>query len=183
MAIASSPESITPLRIGTGIPNGTLLTMDGKETNLYKAQGVNALIIIFYRGHWCRFCTSQLAEMHAILPSLRQRRYNVIGISPDLPENLQKVHTEHKLDFPLFSDTTMQLADKFGLAYRVDDATHAVYMEQHHIDIEAASGEKHHILPVPAVYIADSRGAIKFAYSNPDHTTRVSHETILERAT
>ncbi len=171
MAIASSPESITPLRIGTGIPNGTLLTMDGKETNLYKVQGVHALIIIFYRGHWCRFCTSQLAEMQAILPSLRQRRYNVIGISPDLPENLQKVHAEHALDFPLYADTTMQLTEKFGLAYHADEATRAVSME------------KHHILPVPAVYIADSRGAIKFAYSNPDHTTRVSHETILERAT
>ena len=39
--------------------------------------------------------------------------------------------------------------------------------------MERASGEAHHALPVPSVFVVDAGGVIQFAYVNPDYRTRV----------
>ncbi len=118
-----------------------------------------------------------------MLAELGNRGYKVIGICPDLPEYLQKTHSEKELGFELYSDSSVELAEKFGLAFHVADEMVSMYLEKFNIDIEKASGEKHHNLPVPAVYIADTRGAVKFVYYNADHTTRLSNDELLAKAT
>jgi peroxiredoxin len=69
----------------------------------------------------------------------------------------------------------------FGLAFRVDDAT----FQRYHgfgIDLEAASGKTHHILPVPAVFIVDENGRIEFEYVNPDYRLRIPASVVLAAA-
>lgn len=50
------------------------------------------------------------------------------------------------------------------------------------IDLEAASGENHHLLPVPSVFIVGTDGRIAFAYANTDYTVRLSAEEMIEAA-
>jgi len=50
------------------------------------------------------------------------------------------------------------------------------------VDLEAASGQKHHQLPVPAVFIIDRAGVIRFVYANPDYTVRITPDALLEAA-
>ncbi len=107
----------------------------------------------------------------------------MLSICPDLPAGLKNVHESRKLDFPLFSDTSVALSEQFGIAFHVDDATVDMYLTKYNIDLEKASGEKHHNLPVPAVFVIDAEGTIKFAYTNADHTTRLSNDELLEQAT
>ena len=61
------------------------------------------------------------------------------------------------------------------------DATHQMLLE-YGIDIEDASGDDHHILPVPAVFIVDTDGIIRFDYVNPDYKIRIDPEELLEAA-
>ncbi len=65
----------------------------------------------------------------------------------------------------------------------MEDDIVAMYLEKFNIDLVKASGETHHNLPVPAVYVADASGNIKFVYTNPDHTTRLSNDELLAVAT
>lgn len=64
-------------------------------------------------------------------------------------------------------------------AFRVDDKTYQRLL-QHDIDLEEASGKKHHLLPVPSVFIVDAEGTITFRYYNPDYRERLSSEALLE---
>lgn len=50
------------------------------------------------------------------------------------------------------------------------------------IDLEAASGRTHHLLPHPAVFVADTGGTIRFAHVNPDYKVRLEPKSILEAA-
>lgn len=50
------------------------------------------------------------------------------------------------------------------------------------IDLGQASGQDHHMLPVPAVYIVDTVGVIRFAHRNPDYKTRLAPEEMLKAA-
>jgi peroxiredoxin len=75
----------------------------------------------------------------------------------------------------------MSAARAYHIAYHLDAAAMAQYGE-HGVDLEAASGQKHHELPVPAVFIIDRSGIIRFEYANPDYTTRIEPEALLEAA-
>ena len=59
----------------------------------------------------------------------------------------------------------MKLAVALGVAYQVDKATVKKYKE-YGIDLEEASGQKHHLLPVPGVFLLDKFGKIQFQYFN-----------------
>ena len=72
----------------------------------------------------------------------------------------------------------MTAARAFRIAYEVDKATLA-QLQSHAVDLEAASGEKHHQLPVPAVYVVTTNGLIQFAYVNPDYKVRLDPELLL----
>jgi peroxiredoxin len=48
--------------------------------------------------------------------------------------------------------------------------------------MEKTTGETHHMLPVPAVFIIDTGGVIRFAYTNPDYKVRLEGERILAAA-
>lgn len=72
----------------------------------------------------------------------------------------------------------MNAAKAFGLAFAVETETVAKY-RLIGINLEKASGEKHHMLPVPAVFLIKTDGVIRFAYSNPDYKVRMEAEEIL----
>lgn len=75
----------------------------------------------------------------------------------------------------------MDLSKSFGVAYAVDEATLNA-LAQHGVDIEAASGAGHHLLPVPAVFLVAGSGMIQFEYVNPDYSVRAHPDLILTAA-
>ncbi len=113
---------------------------------------------------------------------MQKRGYTVLAISPDLPEGLQAMHSHKKLNFPLFSDSTLELTGTLGVVYHMDYATVSTYLNKYNVNLEKASGQKHHNLPVPTVLVTDAKGIVKFVYTNPDHTVRLSNEELLKAA-
>lgn len=50
--VANSAEEICPLKIGEGVPQLTLRTIDNEEFDLNRAISQKPTILIFYRGSW-----------------------------------------------------------------------------------------------------------------------------------
>ncbi len=107
--------------------------------------------------------------------------FELILISPDRPAKLRETLAKHKIQGRLLSDSQMLAAQAFGVAYRVDDDTLSA-LKKYGVDLEEASGENHHQLPVPAVFIAGTDGVIQFTYANPDYTVRLKPELLLAAA-
>ena len=107
--------------------------------------------------------------------------YQIICVSPDQPSKVRETIQKHNLKFLLLSDSQMTASLAFRIAYQVDDATLKVLAE-HGIDLEAASGEKHHQLPVPAVFLVAANGVIQFEYVNSDYSVRVHPDVLLAAA-
>ncbi len=105
----------------------------------------------------------------------------MIAISPDRPEELSKTLDKADLDYTLLSDSQAEALKAFGIGFRVDDATYAKY-RMYGIDLEEASGNDSHALPVPSVFIVDGLGVLQFSYSHPDYKIRVPGTVILEAA-
>jgi peroxiredoxin len=176
--IAASADQVRPLLIGHMAPNASLMSSDNKAMDLATVLAGKPTVLVFYRGGWCPYCNGQLADLRKLKAPLKQRGVNLVAISPDQPSELFKSIEKHKLDYQLFSDNKAQAIDAFGIGFKVDDATIAKYAG-YGIDLEKSSGEKHHVLPAPSVFVIDSGGKIAFEYVNPDYSVRASSAVIL----
>ncbi len=167
-----------PLAEGAIVPPVTLRTVEGATFDLQASLAEQPAVLIFYRGGWCPYCTRHLAALQEIEPQVLEAGYRILAISPDRPEKLAASHTEHELNYHLLSDSDMQAARAFGLAFKVDDETLDLYQE-YGIDLAAASGRDHSELPIPGVFVVDRQGVIQFAFADPDYTVRLEPEALL----
>ena len=179
--LASAPNQVRPLLLGSAMPDVDLKTLDGKPTTLKAQVAGKPTVLVFYRGGWCPFCNLQLSELRLIRKDLDGLGFQMIAISPDLPAELNKTVEKDQLDYTLLSDAKADALRAFGIGYRLDDETYAKYQE-YGIDLETSSGEDHHALPVPSVFIVDADGVLQFSYSHPDYKIRVPGSVILAAA-
>ncbi len=179
--VASAPDRVRPILLGSRLPDAPLRTIEGQPTSLVKAVGGRPAVLVFYRGGWCPYCNLQLSNLRLIESDLHALGYRMIAISPDRPAELRRTLGKDRLDYTLLSDSSAAAIRAFGIAYRVDAATLGKY-RGYGIDLEQASGEKHHALPVPAVYIVDRDGILQFSYVHPDYRIRVPSDVVLAAA-
>lgn len=179
--IAAAAEAVKPLKAGTQAPDVSFKDTEGKEIRLQTLLKQGPVVLVFYRGGWCPFCQTQLKGLAEAAPTLKDEGLQLVAVAPDLPERQLETAKKESLDYTLLSDASMKAAEAFGVAFRVDEGTLEKY-KGYGIDLEAASGEKHHALPVPSVFIVGKDGKILFAYSNPDYKVRLSKEDLLKAA-
>lgn len=178
--LANSAKDTTPLKAGEKVPAANLRTVDGKSLSLQQVTAGRPTILVYYRGGWCPFCNRHLAEIQGALKDLEKLGYQVLAISPDGPEALKATAAKRSLEYTLLSDARMEASDAFGLAFRLDDATLRRY-EDYGIKL-TAKHDGAFWLPVPAVYVVDASGTIRFAYANPDYKVRLEASKLIQAA-
>ena len=105
----------------------------------------------------------------------------MVAISPDRPERMVKSLEVDGLGYQLYSDSRLEAASAFGIAFQLDPETVKRY-RGFGIDLEDASGERHHGLPVPSVFLVEAGGTIRWVYSNADYKVRPDNERLLAAA-
>ncbi|MCZ7586160.1 MAG: redoxin domain-containing protein [Deltaproteobacteria bacterium] len=84
--------------------------------------------------------------------------FRILAVSPDRPEKLKESVAKNKVNYTLLSDSDVVAARAFGLGWRMDEKMRILY-KGWGLDIEADSGRKHHVLPVPAAFIVDKKAS------------------------
>lgn len=179
--VADSAEEICPIKVGEQVPEVFVKSPDGDQVNLKEYISGSNTVLIFYRGGWCPFCNLQLSNLNKIDNELVEIGYKLVAFSIDKPEKLKESMSRHNLNYTLLSDSKADASIAFGLAFKVEDEYNKM-LKFHDMDIEEASGENHHILPVPAVYLVDSNGVIQFGYVNPNYKVRLDEQLLLKAA-
>jgi peroxiredoxin len=86
--------------------------------------------------------------------------------------------TADHLSYTLLSDASLGVAAKFGLKYKVKPSV-LESLKQAHVDLVQQNGG---YLLTPAAFIVDTRGVIRFAYTNTNYTVRVGQPALLAAA-
>lgn len=119
--------------------------------------------------------------MAKIESKLLKLGFQIIAISSDQPEKLKESILKLKLNYRLLSDHEMKAAKAFGLAFKVNPETFSK-LKGFGIDLEKTTGKKHHLLPVPGVFLVDTNQVIQFQYVNPDYKIRLNPDILLVAA-
>ena len=122
-----------------------------------------------------------MGQLQTINSRLVELGYQIIAISPDRPEKVRTVLEKSSYDYRLLSDPKLEAALALGVAFKVDAKTFEMY-KGYGIDLEAASGETHHLLPVPSVFVLDTAGEIKYTFADPNYKVRIDPDVLLAEA-
>ena len=166
------------LAAGTQAPIFELKDHNGKLVSSAELLTKGRLVICFIRGRWCPFCVGQLEAMNLILPEIKDAGASLVATSPQTVQQSFFMVDQHKLRFPLLSDANNQIAQQFGLAYRVPDYQQAIY-QRAMVNLPFANGDDSWQLPMPATFILDRDHIILYSSANPDYTERPEPSEIL----
>jgi len=179
--VPTDPANIKPLKVGAQAPAFEVRRVDGSTFVFQPAKLDKPALLVFFRGGWCPYCNTHLSSLRKIESQLTGLGYDLLFFSADQPSYLYSSLKDPTIKFTILSDAKMNAARAFGIAFRVDDATVEQY-KKFNVDLEKASGETHHQLPVPAVFVIDTKGVIRFVHANPDYRVRISNDDLLAAA-
>jgi peroxiredoxin len=179
--VPEDPWRIRPLLNGMPAPAFAARAPDGTPWTFDPERLDGPVVLTFYRGSWCPYCTRHLLAYRRIEAELMDLGYRLVFLSPDRPEVLRDGQGDEALSYELVSDSRMSAAEAFGVAFRLDELTVARYREAG-VDLTEASGESHGLLPVPSTWIIGDDGVIRYSYVNPDYKTRLAPEVLLAAA-
>lgn len=171
--LPQSAEETRPLAVGARAPDAKVRTLEGEEVSLAKLLDGQRAAVIFYRGGWCPYCNAHLSQLKKAETELLDSGFRLYALSADRPEALRESSEKYDFSYTLLSDASLDAARAYGIAFQVDADTVEQY-KRYGIDLEAASGEKHHGLPVPSVFLIDAGGVIRFVHAEPDYKTRLA---------
>lgn len=179
--IHAEAELVQPLLPGMKAPAFDVLDATGREVR-FDPEKMNApLVLTFYRGGWCPYCNLHLAELRKSERELASMGFEIWFVSIDRPELLYQSLDQPDIGYTLLSDSKLDATRAFGVAFLMPEDMVERYLE-YDIDLEAASGETHHVLPAPSTFIIGTDGVIRFQYTNPDYAVRLHPEVLLAAA-
>ena len=180
-AQGQTAQDICPILIGTDLPDATVRNIEGADVQVSSVTNGQPTVMIIYRGSWCPYCNKHFSKIGGIEAELKEMGYQMVAVSPDTPENLTKTIDKNDLTYTLLSDSKLDFINALGLSFLVDDKTIKRY-KMYGINLEKASGEAHHRLPVPALLIIDKEGMVQFTYVNPNYKVRANPDVVLAAA-
>lgn len=169
------------IRIGDKAPDFTLKDQNGNETNLYQLLKKGPVVLNWYRGGWCPFCNLELKGLADKTAEINQLGATLIAISPELPDKSLTTIEKNNLPFMVLSDTDNDVARKYDLVYKLDTETADRYEKG--FGLSQYNGNDKGELPIPATYIIDQKGIVRYAFVNPDYKKRANPDDVLMQLT
>jgi len=162
----------TPLKVGTIAPKFSGKDQFGKPFNMDEELKKGDLVVIFYRGSWCRYCNKHLGQLEDSLQFITSKGANVVAITPEKYEYIEETSKKFGDSFRIIRDEDLSIMKTYGVEYELDDKTAKKY-KRFGIDLVQKNGENGTHLPVPATYIIKQGGAISYVFFDEDYKNRV----------
>jgi peroxiredoxin len=159
------------LPVGAIAPEFALKDASGHLVRSEDLLAIGPLVIKFFRGRWCPYCTTELEAWRDLYEQLRQLDALIVAISPQTGRQNDFLVDQHGLPFPVLTDPGCVLAEKFGLAYTVPDDLRYYYYSVM-IDVPSINGESSWRLPLPATYVIAKDRRVLFAEAHADFRVR-----------
>ncbi|CAN8072911.1 unnamed protein product [Agarophyton chilense] len=173
----------TPLQVNDIAPLFTLDDALGNPVSLTDLLDTHtAVVLTWYRGVWCPYCNATLDSLILAHDHIEALGAKLVTISAQTPDESREMIEEMELPFHVLSDDALNVAEKYGIAYTVPDGMKNVYND-FGVDLEVINGNEQKRkprLPVPATFVLDRSGRIRFAHTDMDYTTRAEPQDIVE---
>jgi peroxiredoxin len=178
-ALAASGRLAAALRVGDRMPDVPLPDAPDGCLRLPDLLRGGPLVLVFFLGRWCPFCTLELRAWQRALPRIRALGGRLVAIGPQDAREIALMRERDRLEFEMLTDTGSTIARRFGVAYEVAPAVRDAY---------AASGMTRGrddaagwTLPLPAVYLVGTDGRVAWAHVDANWRRRAEPSEVVDR--
>lgn len=168
------------IRIGDKAPDFTLINQLDEKINLYSLLEKGAVVLTWYRGSWCPYCNLHLQYLQRYLSQFKSLGATLIALPPEKPDGSLSMKEKYELDFEVLSDENNHVAREFGIVFKLMEEVSELYSKTFKLDLENYNDSDSDELPIPATYVIDQSGIIRYAYLNPNYIERADPDDILD---
>lgn len=137
------------------------------------------VVLKFYRGHWCPYCTIELKEYQNYDEQFKQAGASMIILTPDTPKQITKNKRKNDLTLNIYSDKNNQIAKELNLMFTLDDELVEVY-KGFGINLEESQGNKKNQLPIAATIVIGKDRVVKYFFGDVDYKKRAEPTEVLK---
>lgn len=102
------------LNPGDKVPDFTVEDQDGNQVSLAGYKG-KKLIVFFYPRANTPGCTAEACNLRDNYAALKNKGYELLGVSDDSKKKQSNFKKKYTLPFPLLADTDRQVINSFGV--------------------------------------------------------------------
>lgn len=167
------------LQVGTQAPMFKAIDADSVEFSLDEAINKGPVVIIFYRGFWCPICNKHLSTLQDSLKFIEDKGAQIVAVSPEKPEYLDKMAEKSGTEFKLLYDENYTIADAYNVTFEPTTSQLHTYNIFLGAKLKKTHSDDSQRLPIPATYIVNQKGMIVWRQFDPDYQNRSTVKEIL----
>lgn len=172
-------QATRAVNVGEKAPAFALPSALGATVTLDDLLRHGPVVLSFYRGGWCPYCNLELNALQQHVAEFQAHGARLVAISPQLPDESLATAERHSLTFDVLSDVGSGVAKAYGLAFDLPDDLAAIY-DGFGFELERVNGGHARTLPIPATYVLDNAGVIRWAHVNSDYTQRAEPTAVVK---
>ena len=166
------------LKPGDAIPAFLLPDAEGRLVASDDLLARGSLVINFFRGNWCPYCRQTLKALEAALPEIEAAGGQLVALTPDTGHHLADTKRVHRLSYEILSDVDGTVGLQFGVLFRAPAAYREV-LASYGIDLAERHGNDGGFIPLPATYVVDREGIVRYAFVDIDFTRRAEPAAVV----
>lgn len=140
------------------------------------AQG--PLVVTFFRGGWCPYCSATLEALEAVLPDLSRTGGTLVAMTPETGGRALAMKRDRNLHYQVLVDVDLAIAMAFGIVFRTPPL-YLQLLQRRGVNLAERSGNPALLLPVPAAFLVRQDGTVLRSWVNIDFTQRAEPTEIL----
>jgi len=172
-------EFASGLEIGHVAPGFELPNALGELVTLRQRLEKGPVVLTFYRGDWCPYCSVTLRALQAALPRFKARGATMIAISPQASDRSMSLTEKLALEFDVLSDVDQAVGRAYRVQFTVPADMKDLYLNTFHNDLAKQTADGSWDLPVPATFVIDELGIIRARHVSVDYRTRMDPEDVI----
>ncbi|GAA5265492.1 hypothetical protein ACOSOMT5_P1919 [Acidiphilium sp. MT5] len=167
------------IAVGDRFPDFMLPDASGGLVDLTSLLARAPVIIQFFRGDWCPYCRMMLDCLSESLPALIEAGGTLVALTPDTHGLALDAKIAHNADFIVLSDVDYGVGLAAGVIFRLPPL-YRNRLNLAGIDLAERHGNAAWFLPVPATFVLDREGIVRWRFADPDFTKRAEPSEVIE---
>jgi peroxiredoxin len=164
--------------IGSAFPAVALPNHRGQYRSINQLHDDGPLVVSFNRGSWCPYCVHELESWRDSLSALHAAGGKLVIIAGEVSGRGDALADMFSDRVEILCDVEHGAALGLGLAFHAGDELLRRYLECG-LDLSDIYGTQSGILPIPATFVIDRNGIVRFAFVEPDFRIRAEPTDVI----
>ena len=164
--------------VGSAFPPVSLPNHLGEYRSIADLYADGPLVISFNRGGWCPYCVHELESWRDTLPALHAAGGRLVVIAGEISGRGDALAEMFGGAVEVLCDVEHGAALGLGLAFHAGEELLRSYLECG-LDLSDIYGTQSGILPIPATFVVDQSGNVRYAFVEPDFRVRAEPADVI----